>query len=173
MGSGHVRGTFGSVRVLLLPLLLPHAFRRDVVLHLPIVAVFVSPRQIFKLLLLSRSQSLNTHTHTTMLHPLNHTLTNSDMFYTHSHTFHRSEQVLENLVKFTVVPGLFFLCSSRQERMKKAYAEVRPFGLFASFTMAATRTRKYNKFTLYMQCARIYPIKCTLTSVGDIIPQSQ
>lgn len=82
-----------------------------------------------------------------MLHTVNHTLMCS--INTHTPTFHRSEQVLENLAKFTEVPGLFFLCSSRQDRTKKAYAEVRPFGLFASFTMAAAkRGQKYHQFEL-------------------------
>lgn len=61
--GSHLRGAFGSIGVLLLLLPLPHAFRWDVVLHLPIVAVLIHLRLIFKPLLLSRSQSLNTHTH--------------------------------------------------------------------------------------------------------------
>lgn len=110
----------------------------------------------------SSSQSRLESKHTYILYPL----TNTDIFLppkTPPHTFHRSEQVLENLVKFTGIPGFFFLCSSRQERTKKAYAEVRPFGLFASFTMAATkRIQPYNNVTLYIcTIKRLIPIKCT------------
>lgn len=90
----------------------------------------------------SQLQPESKHTHTHVIPNKSHNNQHWCVSHTHTQTFHRSEQVLENLAKFTGVPGLFLLCSSRQERTKKAYAEVRPLGLFTSFTMAATKHTK-------------------------------